>query len=243
MMGIKELSEGILDIIYPKRCPICMDIIPIDKEVKICETCIEKLPYITDPRCKKCSKPIDDETIKYCYDCTNNEHYYNKGWAVWLYEGNIKKSLQRFKYNNNKNYGRIFAKEVVTLYNKEITEAKIDLIVPVPLYIKKQKKRGYNQAQIIANNISKYLDIPCNNDCLVRIKDTKPQKNLSDKERINNTKKAFKVVMSSVVMDKKILICDDIYTTGNTINSCAKELLNSGAKEIYFCTLAIGKGF
>ncbi|GMQ58060.1 ComF family protein [Vallitalea sediminicola] len=242
-MKLDKLGNELLSIIYPKRCPICMDIIPINGEERICDSCVEELPYIIEPRCRKCSKPLNNEVTEYCFDCTKNEHDYTRGWAVWLYEGELKKALRRYKYDNNENYGRIFSKEVVTLYKREILEAQIDLIIPVPLHKKKLRKRGYNQAGIIATNIGKYLDISCNTNCVIRTINTKPQKNLSDKERVNNMKKAFKVIKSDEIVGKTILICDDIYTTGNTINSLAKELLISGANEVIFITLAIGKGF
>ncbi|MCT4687975.1 ComF family protein [Vallitalea sp.] len=242
-MRINKLGDELLSIIYPKRCPICMDIIPINEEERICESCVEELPYIMEPRCKKCSKPLNSELAEYCFDCTKNEHDYTRGWAVWLYEGKLKKALQRYKNNNNNNYGRIFSKEVVTLYKREIVEAYVNLIIPVPLHIKKQRKRGYNQAEIIATYIGKYLDIPCNTNCVMRTINTKPQKNLSDKERVSNMKKAFKVIKPDEITGKTILICDDIYTTGNTIDSLAKELLINGAKEVFFITIAIGKGY
>lgn len=242
-MKLNNLTKMLLDIVYPKRCPICMELIPINQEERICETCIEELPYIQQPRCHKCSKPVSAEDEIYCFDCIKSDHYYTKGWAVWLYERAVKDAMHRFKYNNNKNYGRILSKEVVTLYSREIYEANIDLIIPIPLYRKKEKKRGYNQAGVIATYIGKYTSIPCNHNCIIKKINTKAQKNLTDKERIANVKNIFKVTDENLIKGKNILLCDDIYTTGSTIDSCAKELLSCGAKEIYFITLAIGKGF
>lgn len=242
-MKLNKLTRMLLDIVYPKRCPICMELIPINQEEKICENCIEELPYIQQPRCQKCSKPIYSQEAIYCFDCIKANHYYKKGWAVWLYEGAIKDALHRFKYNNNKNYGRILSKEVVTLYSREIYDAEIDLIIPVPLYRKKEKRRGYNQAGVIASCIGKYMNIPCSHNCIIKKINTKAQKNLTDKERISNVKNIFKVIDVDLIKGKNILLCDDIYTTGNTISSCAKELLLCGAKDVYFITLAIGKGF
>lgn len=242
-MKLNKIIDELLSIVYPKRCPTCMNIIPINEEERICDSCIEELPYVTEPRCKKCSKPLDNETNDLCYDCTKNEHSYSRGWALWLYTGDIKNALKRFKYNNNSNYGKIFSKEVVTLYKKEIEEVSIDLIIPVPLHPKKQKKRGYNQAAIIGSNIAESLNISYSSNYVTRIIDTKDQKNLSDKERVHNMKKAFKIVDPNQIKHKRVLICDDIYTTGNTINSLSKELLENGAEEVFFITLAIGKGF
>lgn len=182
--------------------------------------------------------------MDFCFDCSKSEHYYSRGWALWLYEGKVRQALYRFKNNNNKIYGRIFGKEVVTLYYGDIIHSNIDMIIPVPLHRTKHKKRGYNQAKIIADAISEAVDIPCESHYLMRTMNTKPQKHLSDVGRIHNMqKKAFQVIRPECIENKRILLCDDIYTTGSTINGCAKALLRQGAREVYFITVAIGKGF
>lgn len=242
-MWYHQLGKALLDILYPKRCPICMKVLTIQEEARICDACLEELPYITDPRCEKCGKPVDDELATLCFDCSKAEHYYTKGWALWLYEGKVKSTLYRLKNNNNENYGRIFGEEVVTLYYRDILSCDIDMIIPVPLHPKKYRKRGYNQAEIIADAISYAIDIPCYKDCLIRGINTRPQKDLSDVGRIQNLRRAFSVSDEEAIRGKRILLCDDIYTTGSTINGCARALLNQGASEIYFVTVAIGKGF
>lgn len=242
-MLFREIGKSLLDIVYPKRCPMCMEVIPIHEEEAICSACVDDLPYISEPRCEKCSKPVFDQDVALCFDCSKSEHYYRKGWALWLYEGKVRQALYRLKNNNNKNNGRIFAKEVVTLYYRDIIHASIDRIIPVPLHPKKYKKRGYNQAQIIADAVSEAMDIPCEEGCLIRTMNTQPQKHLSDLGRIENMQKAFQVIEPTCIDNKRILLCDDIYTTGSTINGCAKALLRHGACEVYFITLAIGKGF
>lgn len=242
-MLLRQLGEGLLNIVYPKRCPMCMEVIPVHEEEGICPNCMDDLPYISEPRCKKCSKPVFDEEVDLCFDCSKSEHYYSRGWALWLYEGKVRQALYRFKNNNNKIYGRIFGKEVVTLYYRDIIHSNIDMIIPVPLHSKKYKKRGYNQAKIIADAISEAVDIPCESHYLIRTINTKPQKHLSDVGRIHNMQKAFQVIRPECIENKRILLCDDIYTTGSTINGCAKALLRQGAREVYFITVAIGKGF
>lgn len=104
-------------------------------------------------------------------------------------------------------------------------------------------ERGYNQAEIIAKNLGQDLKIPCNSRILSRAKVTRPQKDLTDDERFHNLKLAFKVKNREEIVGKKILLIDDIYTTGATIDSCAKALLDEGASKVYFLTLAIGRGY
>lgn len=239
---MKKVIEGVLNLIYPHRCPFCETILPINAELAVCNECKHTLPYICEPRCNICSKPVVSDMMDYCFDCSKNNHSFIKGWALWLYNETVKKSIQRYKFFNKKSYGEIYANEVVKRFKGEIQEMDIDLIIPVPLYVKKQKTRGFNQSEVLAKHLSRMLNIPYDDRSLIRTTDTKPQKELANKERKENVKNIFKVLKKSNINDKTILIIDDIYTTGSTIDSCAKELLNNGAKHIYFLTLAIGSG-
>lgn len=232
-----------LDVLFPKRCPICEELLQISEEMKICNRCRETLPYIGEPRCIKCSKPVESEIIEYCFDCSKQNHYYQTGWTLWLYNETVKKSIQRFKYFNKRSYGEIFAHELVALYEEEIKQAQIQLVIPVPLYRKKEKYRGYNQSHIVACNVAKLMNITYEANCLIRKVNTKAQKDLTDKQRAENLINAFEVTYNDKIRNKNILIIDDIYTTGSTINSCSKELMLAGANKVYFLTLAIGIGF
>ena len=118
---------------------------------------------------------------------------------------------------------------------------KIDVIVPVPMYARKKRYRGYNQAEIFAYELSKIWKIPMKADALKRVRNTKPQKYLSDQERKNNLKKAFQAA-DFIVKYKSILIVDDIYTTGSTVESVAQELYLHGVESVYFLTLCTGEG-
>lgn len=117
-----------------------------------------------------------------------------------------------------------------------------EAIVPVPMYRPKQRKRGYNQAEIFAGELAEILGIPLVRDGVRRIKNTRPQKLLSDEERKNNLKKAFQAV-EFIVKYKKILLVDDIYTTGSTVEAVAEELRRCGVEQVFFLTLCTGEGF
>jgi len=114
-------------------------------------------------------------------------------------------------------------------------------LVPVPIHSSRQKDRGFNQAECLAQEIGKRLQIPVCRDLLIRVRKTVPQKELDETERQNNLKKAFKMGINSVKLDTIIMI-DDIYTTGSTIDACAAVLLKNGVKKIYFITAAVGQG-
>ena len=241
-MGIAKIFDKLFDLIYPPRCPICDEIIPIDKEKRICDNCLEELPYILTLRCAKCSKPIEYQEQIVCFDCSKKKKHFEKGWALFLYKEPIASAIHKFKYRNKRDYGILLAKEINKHYEKIIKEYQFDVIIPVPIHNKRFKVRGYNQAMVIAKVIGSFNNITVN-ELIIRCKNTKPQKELSDKERYKNLKGAFKLKERNNTFNK-ILIVDDIYTTGSTIDTCAKLLKedNSNCK-VFFITLCIGKGW
>ena len=117
------------------------------------------------------------------------------------------------------------------------------MIIPIPIHSNRRKKRGYNQCEELAKVISKKLNIPMNASVLIRKKETKPQSGLSFTQRKNNMKDAFELKNTFDIYHKNMLLIDDIYTTGATINSCSKLLKKKNANEVYFLTLSIGRDF
>lgn len=240
------MFQTILDIIYPVRCPICGEIV-IPKGKRICSPCRDKLPYVKEPRCLKCSKPVELEEKEYCSDCERKNYHFDKGYSVWVYNDDMRHSIADFKYNNKREYARFYVEEMVRLYGKAIKKLAPDVIVPVPIHKSKYRERGYNQADILARGFGRTLNIPVLSQLLVRNKKTLPQKKLSDKERLQNLQEAFELDLSQLnYCHKKIikvLLIDDIYTTGSTVEACTNVLKASGIEQVYFLVLCIGKGF
>ena len=240
------MFRTILDIIYPVRCPVCGEIV-IPKGDKICMACKNKLQYIKEPRCKRCSKPIEQEEKEYCSDCQRKNFHFDKGYSVWIYDDTMKHSIANFKYHSKKEYAKFYTQEMVGLYGNSIKKFSPDVIVPIPIHRSKYLERGYNQADILARGIGKELCIPVLSNLLVRNKKTLPQKKLSDKERLRNLQEAFQLNEKAANCYHKeitkVLLVDDIYTTGSTIETCTNVLKSYGIREIYFIVLCIGKGF
>ena len=118
---------------------------------------------------------------------------------------------------------------------------QVQALVPVPVHVTKKHSRGYNQAEVLAKELGKYLEIPVRCDLIKRVRKTAPMKDLSAEARQNNLKKAFKICCNDVKLDT-IVIIDDIYTTGSTIDAMCAELQKVGIKNIYYVALAIGRG-
>lgn len=225
----------ILDYLYPPRCPVC-DQICADG---ICSSCREKLVYIKKDFCLKCGKPLDDSRQEYCMDCKRRGHAYIQGRALFSYQGAIRKSLYRLKYANKREYARCYGEEMARCLGKWILQKKITKIVPVPLHPSRRRKRGYNQAALLAKSLGKSLNIPVDEHLLYRVKRTAPQKALTGRERKANLNNAF-VSRKIVRPGERILLVDDIYTTGSTVDAAAECLIRAGKCRIYVITTAIG---
>lgn len=236
----KNLKEYLLDMIYPKTCPVCGRI--PDGNVSVCVNCKGKFPSIKGPRCMKCSKPILNGEAEYCYDCMEKSHHYVCGKALWIYDDMMKRSIARFKYKGSLEYAQVYGEEIVRQHGNWVRNHG-DILVPVPLHKKKEKIRGYNQAEILADAIGRRLQLPIDRDMLYRSRDTRPQKELNDKERLANLSEAFQINKGKRYLPERIMLVDDIYTTGSTIEACTNALQKAGIREVYFLSICIGKGF
>lgn len=232
-------------MLFPRRCPIC------DKALfssvfmitdLCCPICRDIPEYVKEPVCKKCGKPIEDERAEFCYDCQRHPGNYTQGKALWVYKGLVKESMYRFKYQNRQEYARYYGSEIVRIYGAWMKENKIEAVIPIPLHKAKKRKRGYNQAELLAVEIGRKMGISVYPNFLKRTRNTEAQKNLDDAARKNNLKKAFKTKENNVQLSR-ILLIDDIYTTGSTINEAALELKRAGIEHIYCISVCIGRGY
>lgn len=237
----KNIKDEVMTWFFPVKCPMC-DQTTGQKKIGCCSKCQKQLPYTKNPRCMKCGKSIGDEEKEYCTDCASKKHVFQRGIALWSYQKDVKNALYRFKYKNRREYGIYFAEEIIKKYYYQMKEWNADGIVPVPLHKKRFRKRGYNQAELIANVLGRYLCLPVYADLVSRIKNTKPQKELNHKERQKNLKNAFKINRNSVKL-KRVVVVGDIYTTGATVDAVAVQLLKAGVERVYVVTLCIGKGY
>lgn len=210
--------EKILDLIFPPVCGIC------NKEINT---------YL----CGKCEKEINKIT------CVGENRYDNKYFSTHMYlfkyEGIIRNKIISYKFDDNpylyKTFCEIFVK------NKKVCEflKKYDIIISVPMYKKKKNQRGYNQSELIAREIAKKIEnIEYRNDILIKIRNTAKQSSLNKEQRKENLKNAYVVNNNEYILNKNILIFDDIYTTGSTANECAKTLIEAGAKDVGILTIA-----
>ena len=233
-----NLTDIVKDLLYPPRCAVCDDILAAGEEC-ICASCAKKTVYIKEPVCLKCGKSIKGDE-EYCEDCQKRPHVFVQGKAVFDY-GSISDSLARFKYKGRTEYAKFYAREIVRQRGDFIRAVSPDAFVPVPIHVLKLMQRGYNQSEIISSELSYLTKIPTKTDLIIRSKRTDPLKNLSARERQKNLKNAFKIGENDVKL-KTIVIIDDIYTTGSTIDEMASVLKSYFDVDVYFITVTIGRG-
>lgn len=173
-------------------------------------------------------------------DCGRKRHLYICGTAVFEYR-DVASAIYRFKYGGRQEYAAFFGKCMAERLQARLNQWKAEALVPVPIHPSRKKQRGYNQAELLAREISSLTGLPVCGNLVARGKKTMPQKNLDDIQRQNNLKKAFKILRNDVKLNT-IVIIDDIYTTGSTVDAMAAILRTAGVKNIYYAALAIGRG-
>lgn len=215
-----ELISKILDFIYPPICGVCKK---IDK----------------NSLCNKCEKILKENSIfgidNYEQDEEKNfdEHLY-----IFMYQGIIRKMILNYKFNDRAYLYKTFVNFL--LKNEKFVE-KIrfyDIIIPVSLHRQREKQRGYNQSALIAEELGKNLKIPVNKECLYKTKNVIPQSSLSKEKREINIKDAYILKNSQKLIEKKVLLIDDIYTTGNTADECSKTIKKANIEKIGILTIA-----
>lgn len=229
---------GILEILYPARCPICHGI--LKGRDGICPECRKKLPYIREPKCKKCGKQMESAEEEYCRDCKRFSHAFDRGAAVYTYNDVMARSVAMFKYHNRREYAKVYAKEMYRCCSRFLKSCAPEVILPVPIHRQKKRQRGFNQAELVAKELGKLLNVPVDADYLIRKAKTIPQKELTRQQRKRNLKEAFEVSKDGKYY-KRVLLIDDIYTTGATMDAVSEILRENQTKIIFFLTICVGR--
>lgn len=234
----KEIFDDTFEFLFPSNitCFICGDEV-VESEFCLCPKCEKNLPKV-GKHCLKCGSPIRSDS-NFCLTCKSSKRYFDFARSPLIYKDGIAHAIQGLKYENRKHLAAPLAKIMETEFFKMKEKiGNFDLIVPIPLSKERFKKRGYNQAELLALELSKLVDVPVESNCVSRVKDTVSQTKLSFKERQENLEGAFKIESKEKVKGKTILLIDDVLTTGSTISHCAEILKKAGAKVVCALTFA-----
>ncbi len=187
----------------------------------------------------KCGKPLENAQDEYCPDCRKRQHAFDGGRALLSYEGAIRPSIYRLKYEGKQEYGRVFGEEMARYLGPWISRMRITRIVPIPLHPSRLAQRGYNQAALPARELGRKLHIPVDEKLLCRTRRTEALKALSGSERRASLAGAFET-RGKILPGERILLVDDIYTTGSTADAAASCLKQSEKCLVYVVVVAIG---
>ncbi len=236
----KYLTNILIEFIYPENisCIICNNPINKSNTYSICKSCFNEINFILDG-CIKCGKPIiyhslEKQDISGCSSCFNKTFYFDKSISCIEYNNTSKKLILDFKYKNKTYMSKYIAN--IMKEKLEIENIEFDFILHVPLHKKRLKKRGFNQSKKIAIKLEKLINKP-SYDILIRKKYTKPLYNLSKEQRNKVLKNVFEIKNEINLKNKNILLVDDIFTTGATVNEISKILKLEGVNKVYVITL------
>ncbi len=238
---MRNIFREIEDVLLPRPCPVCGKILPVSESGRgwIHRACYGRLTSVREPICRKCGKPLSAEGRELCMDCSRNVRDYEYGRSLWCYDRFSGQLIFSYKYGRQQHLARDLSRCACRSLGSWMQSLHIDALVPVPVSHARMASRGFNQALLLAEEIGTALDIPVK-EALVRSKKTLPQKELGKKQRLKNLAGAFTARPEMLTDVRRILLIDDIYTTGSTIELCTKALKGAGAAKIWFFTLCIG---
>jgi len=235
--SLNLLVTSLVDFVFPARCPLCFRPTQSSDPHALCSPCLSKVTFISPPFCTKCGIPFTSRTEKshLCGRCLIEETSYGRARAVCTFGGSAKTAIHTFKYQN-KTY---LAKTLIGLLEMSPVQFTIDhydCLLAVPLHKNRLRDRGYNQSLLLVREISHRCGVPVDDRLLERTRDSAAQTGLTGPERRENVKGVFSLGASPV--GKTILLVDDVFTTGATVNECAEVLLRGGAEKIDVLTVA-----
>ena len=259
---IKRIGSSALDLIYPPGlyCISCGKITDSSRTYGLCNECMAAAGWITGRHCEKCGKPLSqNDRGPMCFSCRDSgsgsqPHVFDKGYACTAYDSVAQSVIFALKYGSRSdigyNIGEILYDRMLSEFDADELAGMYDLVIPVPIYFEKKKKRGYNHADLMAESFASRAGMRCETEALIRTRATKPMKGLGPEERRANISGAFdlRARKRSLIQGSRILLIDDIYTTGSTLDEIAgilKEpwtdgdgIEHSGASRVDFLAYA-----
>jgi ComF family protein len=226
-----NFARHILNLLFPSECPVCRDPSDAHEYNPICAKCWSTISRYEGPSCAICGLPTVSEYTGLCAECVAKTPPFSKITCYGIYEGALKESIHLLKFNGIKR----LAKPLGALL-PELVKDEFDAVVPVPLHIKRLREREFNQSALLGHYLSKACNKPLLHDTLIKNHETSLQTAVSGKERRRNLRVAFSVKKN--ISGMRLLLVDDVITTGATVRECASTLSRAGAEEIKVVALA-----
>lgn len=231
------MGQGLLDLLFPPRCQVCQS---LDAQ-PLCDPCRQSMRLIQPPFCQGCGRPFDPlaQGAPTCSECRQGHFRFDGSRSIGRFEGNLREAIHALKYRGRTRLAQPLGELMADCWARFAPEGvKVQLVIPVPLHVTRLRERGFNQSELLARVVAQTHGVALNTTALQRIRHTRPQIELSRSERARNVRGAFEVCDESAVKDQTVLLVDDMFTTGATLNECARALRHAGAERVYCLTLA-----
>jgi len=228
---LRRAGPGLLDLIFPPHCLLCDQ-----AGTLLCGDCCQDLPRVTPPICQLCGQPIAVPGL--CRSCRRTPLDLDGIHSVFLFEDGVRKVIHRFKYANRHSLTLILARLMADHWHSNTMSA--DLLVPVPLHPARQRERGYNQADLLAQALGDMISLPVVMTGFRRVRSTQSQTRLNAADRRENVQGAFAYGprRDNILSDRRVVVIDDVCTTGSTLEACSQALKDAGASTVWGFTLA-----
>jgi ComF family protein len=234
MKELIRLGHSLRDLFLPRQCAGCQKIWLSDHQDFWCDACLDELPWT------QCGRPFPKTPSApdhLCGDCLQSVFLFDSARSATQHSGVVRRRIHQLKFGGQLHWVPPLAELLATLVRREERALTVDMIFPVPLHVKRLRQRGFNQAGLLAKAFGHQVGIPVLFHVLTRKSWTEPQTRLNREERLRNVKDAFRVIDTGKVRERRVLIIDDVYTTGTTLNECAKTLKATGASEVHALTV------
>jgi ComF family protein len=240
MGQLRRYWSRFVDLLFPPLCHACREFIPHNSELLICEDCLVSAVPLVSPLCSCCGRPFPAfaGADHLCGRCITSPPPFVLARGALLFDGTTRALIHQFKYSGKVMLRRPLAQLAAVHLDSLVAALDADLIVPVPLHIKRLRQRGFNQAVLLGEVFAQRWSLPLQRNNLQRSRWTEPQVNLTAAARAENVRGAFTLADPAIVAGKRVLLVDDVYTTGSTVKECSRVLRNSGAGEVAVLTVA-----
>lgn len=234
-----RFRSTVFQFFLPPQCPCCERFSEEGKQ-GFCSNCLSQIRWIEPPFCSICGIPFISREVEThpCGACVTHRKYFTIARALGAFEGSLQEAIHRWKYEGKTYLTPFFASWMAEGLNRYWEPGSLDLLIPVPLHTRRLRERGFNQALLLAKDLSRRTGIPYRKTILQKKKSTIPQVNLSRAEREKGLSGTFHVIEKEELSGLSVLLIDDVYTTGATVNECSKVLLKGGAERVDVLTLA-----
>jgi ComF family protein len=233
--------KSFVSLLFPPLCHLCREFILDAGDVRLCNDCLAKAPPLVSPLCSCCGHPFSGSGKDHlCGSCITDPPPFSAARAALSYENSTKEMIHQFKYGNRVMLRRPLGLLAAAHLNAFAITFEADLILPVPLHLRRLRERGFNQAVLLGEIFSKKWGVALSRNNLKRIRWTEPQVNLGAAERAANVRGAFAISSEKEIAGKRIFLVDDVYTTGSTAKECSRVLMKGGAAVVAVLTVARG---